>query len=293
MPLDDFIITVYCLVDDLLKELTKNHHLRARGPAPKLTDTEVIAMEIIGEYLGFNDTASIWSYFKQHWLNWFPNLGDRTAFARQSTNLMQIKDLMQQKLSAAFEDDTHLFDGLPIPIRHIKRFKQSTNMNESGAVGYCASKDAYYFGFTGNLLITAFGCIKGFALTPANTSERDALPGIIKNIKGLLIADKGLIGPQLSNDLRANGINLQTPLRSNMKDNRPKSFVQTIMSMRRLIETVIGQLVERFGIQKIRAKDQWHLAAKVGRKLLAHTVIFVLNLSLNPLNPLQFEGLLM
>jgi hypothetical protein len=55
------------------------------------------------------------------------------------------------------------------------------------------------------------------------------------------------------------GVNLQTALRKNMKENRPKSFINQIVNVRRKIETVIGQLTERFNIQKIRAKDIWHL----------------------------------
>jgi hypothetical protein len=52
-----------------------------------------------------------------------------------------------------------------------------------------------------------------------------------------------------------------------MKDLRPKSFLKMIMSKRRTIETVIGQLVERFSIQSVKAKDLWHLSVKTGRKI--------------------------
>lgn len=48
------------------------------------------------------------------------------------------------------------------------------------------------------------------------------------------------------------GINLQTPLRSNMSDSRSQSSVRLMQRFRRLIETVIGQLVERFHIENIR-----------------------------------------
>jgi hypothetical protein len=40
--------------------------------------------------------------------------------------------------------------------------------------------------------------------------------------------------------------NLQTPLQKNMKDARDKAFVKQLISARRLVETVIGQLSERF-----------------------------------------------
>ncbi len=255
MPLDDFIIQVYCLVYDLFEETTKDVNIRQRGPASKLTDVEVITMEIVGESLKLNGDSNIWAYFKQHWFSWFPRMGDRTAFVRQSANLWIIKQMIQKKLSEKFEDDLSLFDGFPIPTCHIKRYKRSKNLKEAGAVGYCASKDEYYFGFTGNLLISGTGGIKGFALTPANIDERDVLPEIVGSTKGMLLADKGLIKPQLTQELLKHGINLQTPLRRNMADDRPKWFVQQIVSKRRLVETVIGQLVDRFNIQAVRAQD--------------------------------------
>jgi hypothetical protein len=58
--------------------------------------------------------------------------------------------------------------------------------------------------------------------------------------------------------------------------------------MRRLIETVIGQLVERFSIEKVWARDLWHLTSRINRKLLAHTVCRWLNR--HNIEPLQLGG---
>jgi len=65
-----------------------------------------------------------------------------------------------------------------------------------------------------------------------------------------------------------------------------------MMNMRRTVETMIGQLVDRFNIQSIKAKDLWHLSAKVGRKILAHTMCFMFNLIVNPDKPLALELLI-
>lgn len=62
-----------------------------------------------------------------------------------------------------------------------------------------------------------------------------------------------------------------------MKDSRPKDAMRTLMKARRKIETVIGQLTDRFHIQKVRAKNLWHLTHRITRKILSHTVCIVLN----------------
>jgi hypothetical protein len=53
-------------------------------------------------------------------------------------------------------------------------------------------------------------------------------------IKGLLIGDKGYIRPLLSEELKWQHIDLQTPLRKNRKDSRDKTFVKQLMSARRM-----------------------------------------------------------
>ena len=44
MDLSTFIVGVFCLIDDRLKGRQRTY--RRRGPAPKLSDSEVITMEI-------------------------------------------------------------------------------------------------------------------------------------------------------------------------------------------------------------------------------------------------------
>jgi hypothetical protein len=55
-----------------------------------------------------------------------------------------------------------------------------------------------------------------------------------------------------------------------MKEDKPKGFLKWLVSTRRLVETVIGQLSERFNIEKVRARDLWHEISRFWRKLLAH-----------------------
>lgn len=172
------------------------------------------------------------------------------------------------------ENDLFLFDGVPIPTCNLKRMRRKNHFYGIGGFGYCAAKDKKYFGFKGHAVTNQHGLILNITFAPANIDQRDVLPELVIKYKGMLIADKGLIRPELTELLAAQDLSLQTPLRKNMKDIRPKSVVYQMMNVRRLIETVFGQLTDRFNIQSIRAKDLWHLTAKVGRKVLAHTVAF-------------------
>ena len=101
MPIEEFIIYTCCVIDDYFQKIISHQGcLRKRGEKPRLSDVEVITMEVVGGYLGQCNDKAIWRYFRLHWHEWFPNLGCRTSFIRQCTNLRWVKEKMQEALSA-------------------------------------------------------------------------------------------------------------------------------------------------------------------------------------------------
>lgn len=293
MSIDDFIISIFCLIDEEIKKILGKKKLRARGPSPALSDSEILTMEIVGEFLGKDADKTIWEYFKSHWSHFFPKIPDRTNFARQAANLHVIKQMLQERIAkelGAFSDNLHMIDGLPMPTCKFARAHFSRIFKEHGAYGYCATKQEKYYGFKGHIVISSIGIVTTATCAAANKDERDVCPELMGKIQGLLLGDKGYIRPELKEALAKQGISLQTPLRDNMEDTRSKDFLKWMLSTRRLIETVIGQLTERFHIEKIRARDLWHHCSRFWRKLLAHTVCVMLSLRKGN-EALQFEHL--
>jgi hypothetical protein len=194
LSLEDFIISVFCMVDDALKIIIQGQRLRQRGGAPALTDREVITLEIVGEFLGIDTDKGIWEYSRRHWQHLLPKLASRTQFLRQAAALWACKLALQRALAehlGAFADAVHLVDGLPIPVCRFKRAPGSKAFRGVADYGYCAAKDETFYGFRGHLLISLQGIITAFSLTPANGSERAGLWEMLPGIKGLLIGDKG------------------------------------------------------------------------------------------------------
>jgi hypothetical protein len=91
MGLDDALILLSLLVDDAYRRVTFGGRLRQRGSGPKLSDVEVLTMEIFGEQQGRHDDAAIHWYFDGHWRHFVPDLGSYQAFARQCAALGMIK----------------------------------------------------------------------------------------------------------------------------------------------------------------------------------------------------------
>ena len=277
MPLEEFIIWIYCFVEDEVMAFLNSQGgpIRKRGFAPKLTDAEVITMEVIGEFLGKDNDKAIWSYFRNHWLEWFPNLGSRANFAKQASNLWALKQFIHKRLISnlgANDETVHIVDGFPVELCHFKRAKRCQRLKEFADYGYCASKEEAFYGLKGHALITYDGIIVDLVMTSASGSEREACFDMTESFTGLLLGDKGYIGTHFKDELKAEGIELSTPVKKNMHDPLSKCLRDTANKARRLVETVIGQLTGRFSLTKVWARDAWHLTNRIIRKGLAHTL---------------------
>ena len=276
MLLIDFIITVFCWIDDMFKRITRGKKVRQRGPEPQLSDSEVMTMEVVGEFLGMDTDKGIHGYFKRHWKKLFPKIGDRSAFLRQSANLWAYKQQLHEMCVEQLVSVGHgvrIVDGFPMPVCNFRRAHFSKIFRPEADYGYCAAKNQNYYGFKGHLLIDENGVIVDIAVSAANQDEREAVFDMRESIVRHLLGDKGYMMNALrKQELLQEGVLLHTPLRSNMTDSRDPKKVKRINRVRRLIETVIGQLSERFHTEKVRARDLWHLTSRVVRKVLAHNL---------------------
>lgn len=283
MSIYEFIISIYLIIEELYA-LIVTKPLRTRGFPPALSDVEIITIQIVGEFLGLDSDKSIWMHFKHNWLEWFPQLGSYPNFSKQCANLWQVNQQITVKLTSTFGfDNIHFIDGFPIPVCRYARARRHKNFKGSAGFSYCAAKQEKYYGFKGHIVINLSGMIIDYTFASANCDERDVAPEITQNINGLLGADKGYLRPELKQYYEYQDIDLQTPYRKNMVDKRPKESMRILMNARRKIETVIGQLTDRFHIQKVRAKDLWHLTHRIIRKILSHTISVILNTKLgNP-----------
>ena len=295
MTIEEYITQVYCVVDDEMKAELKAQPLpRRAGPKPRLSCSEVITMELVGEYLGYDTDKGIWEYFRRHYLSFFPSLASRSSFVRQAANLWAYKQRLQRRLAwaqATSSDQIHIVDGIPMTVCNFKRAPRRKIFLEEADLGRCETKAHVYCGFKGHLMVDTRGVITQFSLTPASMDERKAAWDVIDDIQGVLLADKGYTGADNKQLLKQEtGITLLCGHRKNEAKQLPKPLEYSISRVRKIIETVIGQLSERFHLERVRARDRWHLTSRVWRKLLAHTLNTYLTY-LHKLPTLKFENL--
>jgi IS5 family transposase len=122
-------------------------------------------------------------------------------------------------------------------------------------------------------------------LAPANEHDiRYAEPLIAGDDSGWVLGDKGYRSKDLRQSLwEQRKLYFHTSVRRiDKKDSvLPLQTIRTLTSKRRLIETVAGQLEQRFGIKTTFARDLWHLMNRIIRKILSHTIGVLLNAKVN------------
>ncbi len=292
MTPQDLLLEVFCLVDDQLQALNPGR-LRQRGPAPKLADSEVITMELVGEFWKLGTDQDLFRHFRRYHQAEFPALASvhRTTFARQAANLWRVKQLLPQRLAKhlAGDDPLWLVDSLPIDACQFARATFCRRFAGQADYGYCHLRKRTFYGFRLHLRTSRDGVILGYQLAPARASEKAVLPELGLPAGSAGIGDRNYWSPELREKLAAGGVALLAPYYRKTRDPDPRRSAQ-LSAVRYRVETTNGQLAERYGVKRTWAKDLWHLCHRVIRKILSHTALVVVNLRAGH-PPLQLDAL--
>ena len=293
MTLDDFITVVFCLTDDFLRTSLNGQRLRKRGPQPTVPDSVVMTCELVGEFLGYDTDQGIYRYIRRHHLDLFPEMGrvHRTTFARQAANLWKMKERFQALLQhlTRFDPMISIVDSFPVPVCRFARAKRCRRLAGMATFGYDELARQTFYGLRGHVRIAWPGVIVRSELAPADTSDVRMAPYLLDQADGWALADRNYWSPQLFQRLSQKGMALLAPFKTKTHETEPWPLVLT--QMRRRIETVIGQLTERFNAKKVWARDRWHVYARWIRKMASHTMA-VLLCQQESLPPLRFAELI-
>jgi hypothetical protein len=102
------------------------------------------------------------------------------------------------------------------------------------------------------------GVISRIVLAPANIWEPAVVPMLADHTVGLLVGDRNDAAPRIAAELAEHGVELLAPPRHTSRDPYP-SWNLVLSHVRYRIDTVFGQLAERFHAKRIWARASWHL----------------------------------
>jgi hypothetical protein len=280
MDLDDFIITVFCRVNEAIPRALKGQRLCQRGPQPTLADSEVVTMEVVGEYLGLAQDSALFASFRRHYTHFFPALRTlhRTTFVRQAANLWWLKERLWQAVVEQLPPDPTfaLLDSFPLPVCQFASAYRCRRFRGEAAFGKDTLARQTFYGLRVQMRLEWPGVITRFCVAPAHAHELAALPALVEQTAGLLVGDRTYWSPATTAEWQQHGVDLLAPYRSAKRDPQPRWSV-VLSRVRYRIDTVFGQLVDRCAIKRVWARDRWHLRSRLLRKVLMHSLAVLLN----------------
>lgn len=292
---DDFSLWVYFLVDEIWQQIAPL--FKRPGPAPVCSDSELIAMVLIGECRGWDVETELLSQWREH-RDLFPRQPSQSRFNRRRRQLMAAFNLIRRVILHGLDvaqDRQCVIDSLPVPVVQFHLVPGSTgDWAASGAsFGKVSSKKLTIFGYKLHLLVTVGGVILDFELAPAHASDLEVGFELLSEHTDLeVVGDKGYISAAKAAELwQFQRVRLLTLPRRNQKAQLPPAVQKILNALRQIVETVNGQLTEQFHIEVNHAHTFWGLCTRLYAKLTAHTLCVHLNRLLGHSNFLQIKAL--
>lgn len=129
----------------------------------------------------------------------------------------------------------------------------------------------WFYGFKLHLVVNDQGEILAFFLTAGNVDDRQPVPQLAKALFGKRFADKGYISHKLFERLFAQGVQLITPIRKNMKNRLLPLMDKLLLRKRAIIETIYDQLKNISQIDHTRHRSVDNFLVNLMAGLVAYT----------------------
>jgi hypothetical protein len=187
----------------------------------------------------------------------------RTTFTRQAANLWAVKHALWRHLTAWLvpAPQLHLIDSAPVPVCRFARAPWCRRLREVATYGYDVVTKQTFYGLRAHLRVAWPGIVTGLDLAPGHVSDMAMAPELLTEVEGWALGDRPYWSPDVREELRRHALALLAPYRNKSQETHPWS--RWLVHTRRRIETGLAQVVERYHLARVRARDRWHLSARV------------------------------
>src|SRR5207249_6691571 len=161
------LTTIFTIVDDTMKGSAMiQHALERPGPAPRLSDSELVTIALYQELIGEPREDHFFRLHQQQLRRSFPGLNERSRYNRRKRDLwsviLAVRISLQIVLDALQFEETAVVDSAPVPCVGYKRSKASSDFVGTADYGVCSSKAMKYFGCKFHSVVSLSGAIMGF-----------------------------------------------------------------------------------------------------------------------------------
>jgi hypothetical protein len=141
LDLDTFLTTVYVAVDDAYQRDVQPLLPPRPGPAPHLSDSEVLTLAILAHGGPWPSERAFWRWARGHLLSFFPHIGSLSRFHRRLQALQPAGGLVYRALvrRVARPSPYRVLDATPVPVVKLPCWEHSPFRGEA-ALSWCAAK---------------------------------------------------------------------------------------------------------------------------------------------------------
>ena len=308
LDLETFLTTLYVMVDDLYQQHVRPKMPACGGPAPQLSDSEVLCLGLAAQWrsgVPWKSERGCLRYAHKHWQTLFPGLISQSAFNRRLRRLWGAFLLLQAAVAAELvtPEEFEVFDCVPVPVAHGARSFHLGWLADIARIGK-GGNDRYFYGLHLLLVASAAGIATGWTLAAGNVQERWLAELLLSARAGCpqllgphdpetgtpalerprdwvgpvqscgpktgkpMVTDRGFTGSEWVGHWADDYGAEVIP--------KPRHAAPAVerwfSSMRQVVETVFANRCDSFGLKYPGAHTRWGLLARVAAKLAAYNL---------------------
>jgi len=261
---DDFIVTAYVILDELMAALGHRDDRRAGAG-----DAEVLTVAVVAA-----------KYFQNHlerglqMMHLGRYLSGPLSVSRFNRRLHALGDwlgLAVETLGELFATgEAFLIDSMPVPVCRRARARRCRKVRGKAYCGYCAAKKEKFFGWRLHLVCTTDGVPVAFDLVPGGLHDLTPIHELTYGLPegAAVYGDKAYnAGDDEATILADTEVRLVPIRKANMRPNVWADKL-ALRAWRKRVEALYSQL-EAMGVQRLRARTNPGLHLKLHASLLA------------------------
>jgi hypothetical protein len=240
------LLALFCAVDDFWQVFAPpwRQALLAAGASQRICEGDLSPSEVMTILIHFHQAhyRTFKAYYTQRILGElraeFPGAVNYSRFVELIPSVLvplcDYLDSCQGRCSGiSFVDST------PLAVCANPRIKQHRVF--AGLAERGKNSVGWFYGFKLHLVVNDRGDLLACQITPGNVDDRKPVPHLAQRLFGKLLGDKGYLSQQLFEQLFAQGIELLTPIRRNMKNRLVTLSDKWLLRKRAIIETINDQ----------------------------------------------------
>ena len=242
----DKIISIFCLIDDLLKGIEHPEDVRRQ-----VSDSEIILTAIVSSTSFYGNHSSAIKFMKQY--GFIPNMLDKSRFNRRLHKVGSLLYKLFEIVSSYFKDFCcemqYIIDSFPVAVCNNMRIMNCKILKEEKYRGYTASMRNYFYGVKVQLLTTKDGIPIAFHFTPGKTGDAKALGKMIDKlpVEASIYGDSAYTDYKLEDAaFEKRCISLKIQRKSNAKRIDTLEQKNEKLKMRKRVETTISDIKKMF-----------------------------------------------